>query len=456
MRIVVVGAGVVGFHLAEELSGEGHDISVVDSSPELIRKINEKMDVLAVAGDASLPSVLEKAGSVDADLVVAVTDRDTTNVLVSIIARNMGAKKCLVRVRNAEFAGRSKYLTTEDIGADLIINTIDITAERIERLVRNPGATDVSEFADGDLFLWGFIVADDSPMVGMKLRDLREQYGSIEALIVAIYRDDGSIVIPRGEDALLAGDNIYVFIRRKATGAFRRLVHPAEERAQKVVISGATPLGIEVARRLEGRVRKLVLVDDKRERAEAASEQLSRTSILCGDVSDPNFAQEYSLENPDFFLALTRDDQTNLMHGLLAKRKEGAKRSGVLAQQPHYLEVLKQLGADIVVNPRIQTVNEILTRIRRGRILHVTRIGETGAEAREYVATKGCPIVGKPLKEVGMPRGAIMSAIIRQDAFEIPGGASIVEPGDQVVILALPEAEGKVDKLFSKRKLFQR
>ncbi|MGE3164894.1 MAG: Trk system potassium transporter TrkA [Planctomycetota bacterium] len=456
MRIVLVGAGVVGFHLAEHLSRGGHDISVVDNRPELIRQINDKMDVLAILGDASIPSVLERAGAVGADLVIAVTDRDTTNLLVSLIARRMGAKKCIVRVRNSEFSGTNRFVKPEDVGADLVINTVNITADRLERLVRNPGATDVAEFADGDLFLWGFNVSPASPLVGVKLKELRQRYGTLEALIVAIYRSDGSLVIPTGDDELLVGDNIYVFIRTKATKAFRQLVHPEEERVDKVVISGATPIGVEVARRLEGRVRKLILVDADREAAEAASEQVSRVDIVCGDVSDPTFAREYGLENADFFLALTNDDQTNLVHGLLAKNKEGAKRSGVLAQQPHYLDVLRLLGADIVVNPRLQTVNEILTHIRRGRILHVTRIGETGAEAREYLATQGCPIVGKPLKSAGMPRGAIVSAIIRGDTFEIPRGESIVQAGDHVVILALPEAESKVDRLFSRSKLFHR
>lgn len=456
MRIVLVGAGVVGFHLADQLSSGGHDIAVVDNRPELIRQISDKMDVLAIQGDASLPSVLERAGAVGADLVIAVTDRDVTNLIVSLIARRMGAKKCIVRVRNSEFAGENRFLKPEDVGADLVINTVNITADRLERLVRNPGATDVAEFADGDLLLWGFVVSEASPLAGVKLKELRQRYGTIEALIVAIYRTDGTLVIPTGEDELLVGDNIYVFIRRKATKEFRLLVHPEEERVDKVVISGATPIGVEVARRLESRVRKLILVEPDQETAEAASQQLSRAEIVCGDVSDPAFARDYGLENADFFLALTNDDQTNLVHGLLAKNKEGAKRSGVLAQQPHYLDVLRLLGADVVVNPRLQTVNEILTHIRRGRILHVTRIGETGAEAREYLATPGCPIVGKPLKSAGVPRGAIVSAIIRGDAFEIPRGESIVREGDHVVILALPEAEGKVDRLFSKRKLFLR
>lgn len=454
MRVVIVGAGVVGFHLAAQLSREGHDISIIDSSADLVRSIEEKMDVMAISGDASLPSVLRRAGAHEAELVIAVTDSDTTNLVVSLISKKMGARKCIVRVRSREFSVGTEALTSEDVGADLMINSIDITAQQLERMVRNPGATDVSEFADGDLFLWGFTLSEHSALAGVRLRELKERHGNLEALIVAIQREDGTIVIPTGDDALRPGDNIYVFIRRRDTKKFRELVHPEEENIGKVVIVGAGRIGIELARRLEGRIKSVYLVDADREAAEAASELLSKTTILCGDAVDPDFAAEYDIMKADYFLALTDDDQTNLMNGLLVK-KQSSCRIAVLAQQPQYVEVLQTLGIDVVVNPRLQTVSEILAHIRRGRILHVTRIGETGAEASEYIAAEGCAIVGKPLKSVGMPRGSIMSAIIREGRFEVPGGDSIVEPGDHVVILALPEAVAQVDRLFSKKRVFR-
>ncbi|MFQ5654536.1 MAG: Trk system potassium transporter TrkA [Planctomycetota bacterium] len=452
MRIILVGAGVVGFHLAERLSVEGHDISVIDSNPELVRRIDEKMDVLAIAGDAATPSVLRRAEVENADLVIAVTDRDTTNLVVSLVARRMGAKKRIVRVRNAEFSSNNTVLSHEDLGADFIINPVETTANLLERLIRNPGATDVAEFADGDLLLWGFRVPAGSALVGVQLKDLREQYsGSIRALIVAITRPDGSMVIPRGEDAILEGDIIYVFIHRKATGEFRRLVQPEEKRVERLVISGATPLGIKVARRLEGRVKKCVLVDASRERAEKASEALGKTLVLCGDIVDSDFSREYDLGNTDYFLALTDDDQTNLMNSLLLK-KQGARRIAVQAQRPQFLPVLQSLGIGVIVTPRLLTVNAILRHIRRGRILHVSQIGESGAEAREYEATRASPVVGKPIREVKVPQGAIIGAIFRREAFMIPDGDSEVKVGDHVVIFALPEAMEGIERLFARRK----
>ena len=452
MRIILVGAGVVGFHLAERLSVEGHDISVIDASAELVRRIDEKMNVLAVHGDASSPSVLRRAGTEGADLVIAVTDRDNTNLIVSLIAHKMGARKVVVRLRNPELSDPESVLSLEDIGADFVINPIATTADLLERIVHNPGAFDVAEFADGELLLWGYEVSTESPLAGLKLNQLREKYqATINALIVAISRPDGELVIPRGDDELRPGDHIYVFIHRKAIGAFRALIHPEEEKIERVVIEGATRLGIAVAKRLESRVKSLVMIVRDRERAELASEVLSSTLVLHGDIVDSDFARDNNLEDADFFLALTGDDQTNLMHALLI-RKLGVRRIVVQAQEPAYLPVLNTLDIGVVVTPRLLTVNAILRHIRRGKVLQVSQIGESGAEAREYLVPAESKVAGTILSELKIPRGSIVGAIQRSEQVLIPEGRTEIRVGDHVVIFALPEAVAAVEKLFSKKR----
>ena len=452
MRIILVGAGVVGYHLAERLSVEGHDISVIDASHDLVRRIDEKLNVLAVEGDASTPSVLRRAGAEGADLVIAVTDRDNTNLVVSLIARKMGARKVVVRLRNAELSGSDSVLEPSEVGADFVINPVTTTANLLERIVRNPGAFDVAEFAEGELLLWGYEVSDQSPLAGLKLHQLREQYqASVNALIVAIARPSGELVIPRGDDELRAGDHIYVFIHRKALGAFRALVHPEKDKAERVLIEGCTKLGVTVARQLESRVKSVVLVDRDRERAEAASTVLDKALVLHGDVVDPDFARDNNLERSDVYLALTSDDQTNLMHALLVK-KLGIPRIVVQAQEPAYLPVLHTLGVGVVVTPRLLTVNAILRHIRRGRVLQVSQIGESGAEAREYLVTEESRVAGSALRDLKIPRGSIVGAIQRQEKILIPDGTSQILPGDHVVIFALPEAVAAVEKLFSKKR----
>lgn len=453
MRVVIVGAGVVGFHLADQLSREGHDVSVVDADPALVRTLDEKLDLLAIAGDAATPSVLLDAGVKNADLVVAVTDRDTTNIVVSLIARRLGAKKRIVRVRTTEFSSEGALLDREDIGADMIINPIDTTASMLTRLVRNPGATDVAEFADGDLLLWGFVVSPNSTLVGIKLKELRQHAEETHALIVAIARPDGSLVVPTGEDEIGAGDNIYVFIHRKATKGFRRLVNPDERSVERVVIAGASQLSIELARRLEGRVKKIVIVEPDRQLAEAASEQVTKSTVLCGDIGDTDFIHEYDMQGVDYFLALADDDQTNLMNSMLM-HKQGVPRIAVLTQHPRFIPVLRSLGLGVVVNPRLLTVSAILLHIRRGSVLKLSQVGESGAEAREYEVTEGSALAGKALKDLTLPRGVIIGAIFRNHQYTIPTGNSVPEVGDHVIIFALPEAIEATERLFSKKRFF--
>ena len=452
MRIILVGAGVVGYHLAERLSVEGHDISVIDSSHDLVRRIDEKLNVLAIEGDASTPSVLRRAGAEGADLVIAVTDRDNTNLVVSLIARKMGARKVVVRLRNRELSGEDSLLAPEEVGADFVINPVTTTADLLKRIVRNPGTFDVAEFADGDLLLWGYEVSDESPLAGLKLHQLRAKYqSSVNALIVAIARPNGELVIPRGDDELRARDHIYVFIHRKSLGAFRDLVHPEKDRAERVLIEGGTKLGVTVAREIESRVKSVVLVDRDRERAEAASTVLDKALVLHGDVVDPDFARDNNLERSDVFLALTGDDQTNLMHSLFLK-KLGVPRIVVQAQEPAYLPVLHTLNVGVVVTPRLLTVNAILRHIRRGRVLQVSQIGETGAEAREYLVTEESRVAGQALRDLKIPRGSIVGSIQRHEKVSIPDGTTQILPGDHVVIFALPDAVSAVEKLFSKKR----
>jgi len=291
MRIVIVGAGVVGFHLAEQLTDEGHDVSVVDNDVDLVQRLDEKLDVLAVAGDAATPSVLMRANVEGASLVVAVTDRDSTNVVVSLIARKLGAEKRIVRVRNSEFTDEDGVLSIEDLGADVLINSLDITAHLLTRLVRNPGSTDFARFADGDLSLWGYTISPESRLDGIQLKELREKSDDLHALVAGIARPDGSFVIPGGETELHAGDNIYVFIHRKTTKQFRERAGPERQRVSRLLISGASQLAIDVALRLESRVKNITLIESDRELAEHASKKLKKTLVLCGEVGDPDLCK---------------------------------------------------------------------------------------------------------------------------------------------------------------------
>ena len=450
MRIVIVGAGVVGFHLAERLSAEGHQITIIDSNSDLLHRIDERLNVQAIQGNAASPRILRKAKADSANLVIAVTDRDETNIVVSHLAKSLGAKKIVVRLRNAELSSDASPLQKEDYGADLTVNPVLAASEKLVRLVKNPGSFDVFEFAHGEIELWGYGVSKGSTLDGLVLKDLQQKYERIPGLIVAISREEG-LVIPRGDDQLRAGDQIYVLLQKALMDDFRKLVHPELELVDQVIIAGATPLGIETASRLEGMVRSIVMVEKDRNAAEVASEKLGKTLVLHGNITDPAFAEENRIGEADFFLSLEKEDAENLTNALLVN-KLGVKRVMIRTEQSQFLPILKQAAVGEAINPRRITVSVILRALRRGRVVNVSQVGDSGAEAREYEIDEAMWVCGKQVKDLKVPSGSIIGAIQRGDDVSIATGVSMIQAGDHIIVFALPEAVAKMENLFTRKK----
>ncbi|MDE0961353.1 MAG: Trk system potassium transporter TrkA [Planctomycetota bacterium] len=450
LRIVIVGAGVVGFHLAERLSAEGYRVTVVDANPDLIHRIDDRLNVRAIHGNAASPRTLRQAIADNTDLVIAVTDRDETNIVVSLISKQLGAKKVVVRLRNSELSSKTSPLLKEAYGADLIVNPVDATAEKLRRLVQNPGTFDVFDFADGEMVLWGYQISEGSPLDGVVLRDLRRRYDRIPGLIVGISREDG-LVIATGDDELRDGDQIYVLLQRTKTAEFRAIAHPGTEVVQQVFIAGATQLGIEVARRLEGSVKSVVLVEKDRARAERASEILEKSLVLHGDIEDADFAEENRVGDADFFLSLENGDAENLTNALLVN-KLGVRRILIRTEQSQFLPILKQAAVGEAVNPRRITVSAILRELRRGRVIAVSQVGDSGAEAREYEISEAESVCGKKIRDLGRTKDFIIGAIQRGDEVFTAEGDTVIENGDHVIVFALPGAVNDIEKLFTRRR----
>ena len=459
MRIVVVGAGVVGFHLAERLSAESHKMTIIDSDGELIQRIDDRLNVQAIQGNAASPRILRQAKVDSADLVIAVTDRDETNITVSLLAKHLGAAKCVVRLRNSELSGNTQLM--EKYGADATVNPIAVTAEKIHRLVQHPGAFDVSTFADGKLFLWGYVISEGSALDSILLKDLRKHHDPKKlGLIVAIFRGD-DLMIPRGDDRLIAGDHIYVLMPESQFEHFRELVHPETENVDKVVIAGATRLGLEVAHRLEEvrSIRTLIMVEKDRQLAEKAADQLNRTLVLHGNITDRDFVIENEIGEANYFLALGTDDTDNLTNAMLI-RKAGVRRVLVRSENDQFLPVFQQTNFGEVINPRRVTVSDILRVIRRGNVVRISQVGTSGAEVREYEVTDNQLVVGKKIRDLKLPKASIIGAIQRKnehgEEIRTAGGDTEILAGDHVIIFALPEAVEAIEKLFTRRRGFLR
>jgi len=451
MKIIIAGAGSVGFNLATELSREGYDIAVIDSSAARIKKIRDKLDVLAVNGSATDVRVLEAAGIQGADLLIAVTDRDELNQVVCMMAHSFGVLRKIARIRNRSFTGKSPVVSRAEFHINRIINPDDITVEHILSLIETPGATETGDFAGGDILLRAVALKEEGSIYGKSLAKLKEEYGKLGSFLIAAIRREGKIIIPSGDDCLQVGDLVYVIMTKQLFPRFRKLVGADAARTHKVIISGAGRIGLEVAKRLEGLVVSLVVMDDDAEACDRASSELKKALVFQGQPTDEEVVREARFDNADFFIATLEDDRLNLVNALVA-RKEGTKRTVVITQDLDLVPILSSLDIDAAINSRLTMVGEILRYVRPGKVLSVKKVGDGEAEIIEVVVDKTSRAVGQSLREMKLPRRSIVGAIQRQGKAFVPDGSTVVEQGDHIVAFVLPAVREKVQRFFAGRK----
>ncbi|MBI2469799.1 MAG: Trk system potassium transporter TrkA [Planctomycetes bacterium] len=450
MKILIIGAGAVGFNLAKQLSNEGHDISVVERDIDLVKRITEKLDVSVISGSASSPAILEDAGIKNADMVLAVTNSDEINMVVCMLSHSYGVKTKIARIRNPEFTDEQSVLHQNEFHIDLVVNPEKITINSILDIIGTPGSIYVADFTAGDILLRGFSVPADAPIAGKKLSELREIESTDSFLIVAIQRHE-EMLIPTGETKLMPNDNIFVLVAKEALPYFLPMVNRRADEVEKVIIYGVNRCSLELARKLEEQKIGVTMIEPDKEKTQQAATILDKTIILQGSALDIDLLKEASIDIADFFVALSENEQANILSSLLAKRL-GAKKAIVLTVDPTFVPIINSLGMDIVINPRLITVGSILQHIRRGHALSVVKFHNSEAEAMELIAEGDSKIVGKPLKEISFPQGSILGAIVREGVMQIPSGSTFINPGESVIVFALPNAIEKVQSLFSGKK----
>lgn len=448
MKIIVAGAGSVGFNLATELSREGYDIAVIDRNAARIKKISDKLDVLAVNGNATDVRVLESAGIQGADLMIAVTDSDELNVVVCMMAHSYGILRKIARIRNRSFSGARPVVSRADFHINRIINPDDITVEHILSLIETPGATETGDFAGGDIMLRAVAIKDDVSFTGEPLAKLKHEYTSLGSFLVAAIRRGDKIIIPTGDDWIEKNDLVYVIMTRDVYPRFRKIMGADSAKAHKVIISGAGRIGLEVARRLEGTVESLVMMDEDPEACDTASAELKKALVFQGQPTDENVVREASFDNADFFIAALEDDRLNLVNALVAK-KEGCRRTVVVTQDLDLVPIFNQLDIDAAINSRLIMVGEILRYVRPGKVLSVKKVGDGEAEIIEVVVDKTSRGVGKSLRQMKLPKGAIVGAIQRSGKAFVPDGATVLEQGDHIVAFVLPDVRDTIQKFFA-------
>jgi trk system potassium uptake protein len=446
MRILVIGAGAVGFHLAQRLSEEQHDVVVIEADPERARMVEDHLDVLTVVGNgASLP-VLERAGLGKADLMLAVTSRDEVNLISCLAGSRLGVAFKVARVSDPEYYKRGAVLTRENLGIDLMINPERECAWETFQLLNSEAATDLAQFGEGRLQLIGLRVREGAAITGGSLMELDAQLGGKAYVTVAIVRD-GRTEIPRGDSRIRARDQVFIMAPSSEMPRIPALAGYEDFKLRRVMIAGGSSEGLYLARHLEEHGVGCTILDIDRRRCAELAELLPRSLVLHADATDLELLEMEGVEGIDGFVALTPRDETNMLAGLLAKT-QGARKVISLIHRFDYLPLVPRVGIDAAVSPRLSTVNAILRYVRRGNVKGVATVKGIAAEAIEFSVPPGAKVAERTIRELRLPRSCVVGAIIRDTEVISPRGDDRIEAGDHVVIFALPEAIPDVERLF--------
>ncbi|MBW2276793.1 MAG: Trk system potassium transporter TrkA, partial [Deltaproteobacteria bacterium] len=387
-----------------------------------------------------------------AKMVIAVTDVDEVNMVAGMVADRLGVEHSIVRIRNREYFHHGSVLSLEELGIDQVINPAPAIVDAMVRTIEIPGSYHIATLADGELVILGFRIPKDSPAAGLSMFELRD-IGSVETfLVLDIIRGD-QVIVPKGSDTIEPGDAVHVLCAAKTVELVPPIIHARPQIVDVVIIGGASRIGVQLAEAIQNKIERVVLIEPDPATAEEAAGKLRNTLVLGGDPSDLDVLEEASLDKCDLFCALSEDDQSNTMSALLAK-KHSDTFAAVLVHQPEYVPVLNSLGMEIVINPRLATVGAILTHVRRGHVHSVTRLAQGRAEILELEVPEKSPAVRAPLREIKFPENALLGAIVHEGEMSIPDGNSKIEPGDTVVVFALPDAIGAIEKLFTRRRWF--
>jgi trk system potassium uptake protein len=446
VKIIIAGAGEVGFHIARRLSEENHDVVLIEKDPQHIKRVGENLDVQAFLGSGTSPRMLKEAGIHDADLLVAATDSDETNLIACLMARSLNPYLIKVaRVRNEEYLQEGGLFSKELLGIDRVINPQAEMVNTIQSIMEIPGASEVIDFAGGRVKLIGFLVTGDSPFVDRKLLSLVEQRGKV--LVGAIVHGE-QVIIPRGEDIIRSGDLVYVIVNTSELNEALKFLGIRQETSRRVVIVGGGKTGTALAKKMDRTKINVKIIEEDSAKCANLSEMLDHVTVINGDGTDKHLLEEENIRGADFLVAVTGDEASNILMSLLAKGL-GAKKTIARITRLSYLPLMSAIGIDTVVSARLSAAKAILQHIRPGKIISVAPLKGEHAEAIEAEALETSDIVNTPLSRVKIPKGAIVGAIIRGKSIIIPDGDSVILPKDRIIIFALQEVVPKLKKLLT-------
>lgn len=450
MKIIILGANQVGSTLAETLANEANDITIVDSCPDRLRELKDHIDIGVVPGHASHPDVLERAGGQDADMIIAVTESDEVNMVACRVAHSLfHTPKKICRIRASSYLASEKLLGKNGIAVDVVISPELIVSEAISRLLRLPGSLQVLDFAKGKVQLVAVKAFYGGPLVGQEIRLLRQHMPSVDTRVAAIFRKDRPI-IPEGSTVIEADDEVFFVAAKKDIRACMSELRRMDKPYKRIMIAGGGNIGLRLAESVEQHY-KVKVIERDADRCKVLSESLDRAIVLNGEASQRELLIEENIADTDVFLALTNDDEANIMSSLLAKRL-GAKKVMTLINNPAYVDLVQGGEIDIAISPQQATIGSLLTHVRRGDVVQVHSLRRGAAEAMEAIAhgdAGSSRVVGKAIEDIELPQGTTIGAIVRGDEVLIAHDATVIQSEDHVILFLVDRKRiPEVERLF--------
>jgi len=448
MRVIVAGAGEVGYHVAARLSREGQDVVVVDVKPERLEYVQTHLDVAVVEGSGASISVLEKAGIRGAGLLIAVTNVDEANLVSCMSVRGVKDLMRVARVSNPDFYSDGAHLNPEVFGVDVMINPERELALETVRLLKATAATDVATFAGGAVQLVGVRVTDDAPIAGKTLAEIGSEQGGEAMLTVALMRG-GETIVPSGATEILGGDLVYFVVTGKRMPQGLEFCGYRQTSVRRVMIAGGSLEAYYLAGFLNQHGAQTIMLVKQRERAQELAERLDHALVLNGDATDVELIEMEGVAGVDGFVALTDHDEKNILAAVLAQHA-GAKQVVTLVNKTDYVPLATRIGLDAVVSPRLSAANAILRYARRGTVTSVATFKDSDAEAISFHVASTSPLVGRRLADIDFPDGAIVAAIVRTAVSDpiVPRGADKLAAGDTIIVFALPDSVIPLTDMF--------
>ncbi len=446
-KIVIIGAGEVGYYVALRLAEENKQVVVLDSSAKALRRIDDNMDVQTICGSGSSPLTLREAGLDDAHLFLAVTSSDEVNILSCLFANSIApnAQK-LARIRNTEYTAHADFLKNPALNINALVNPEHEIVRTIDRLLTLPGAVEYGEFADGHIRMVGMTV-HDGPLIGQPLMRFRELVQDDRIMVGAITRGQ-NVLVPSGKDTLQPGDIAYFVYLPKAQAHLLKALNRKRGFLYSACIVGGGNIGLRMAKVFENKGIHVTLIERQESRCEELADQLDKALILHGDGTDKALLDDESIGDTDAFIALTGDEESNIISCLLAKSL-GVHETVARVNKAAYLPLLKNIGIEHSVSPRHSMVNSILQYVRQGKVLSCVSVGNEAAEVMEVVVGESSELAGRSVSQLGLPRGALLLAVVRGKEAAIPTGNTEIQADDHVLILALRSVISRVEETFA-------